>query len=127
VAETKILNFKFQRQRFDRESYTQRSTSEKFGTLTQTQTQTRRRALPGEALFVFRIELDPSEKVTVATQSGKTLTSTLISSIAAVGGIISSFMVVVKTALPYWLKREFEATVTKNLFTYRAYANLNKQ
>jgi hypothetical protein len=54
--------------------------------------------LPGEALFVFRMELDPSEKVTVATQSGKTLTSTLISSIAAVGGIISSFMVVVKTA-----------------------------
>ena len=54
--------------------------------------------MPGEALFVFRMELDPSEKVTVATQSGKTLTSTLISSIAAVGGIISSFMVVVKTA-----------------------------
>ena len=58
LEETKIVNFKFQRRRFDREAHTKETTSESFSTLSRTQTQTRMRSGVKEALFIFRLELD---------------------------------------------------------------------
>ena len=74
--------------------------------------------IPTEPYITFKISLDSYQKVTIATQTGKTLISIALDALSAVGGLKTPVGLICLFLVAFIEKPNFIAFVSEKLFLF---------